>query len=162
MHGFLFLQSTLLVFLIGAQIIILLQPRMGDMESVAKASSTTISPTIIRSDTLDVDAYLRNYFSHKQPKKSMMVTASAYSSTPAQTDGTPHKTAYNTFVRDGIIATNFLPVGTVVRFPKKFGEKFFVVEDTMNERYSLHVDIWMADQKEAKNFGVQYVEMEIF
>gem|GEM_PF-800441 len=117
---------------------------------------------VVRSDTMDVDAYIRNYFEFKKPKKVMMISATAYSSTPSQTDDSPHKTAYNTFVRDGIVAANFLPVGTVVKFPKKFGDKFFVVEDRMNERYSLHVDIWMADKEEAEKFGVQYLEMEIF
>ncbi|MBU4331978.1 hypothetical protein KKD20_02540, partial [Patescibacteria group bacterium] len=59
-------------------------------------------------------------------------------------------------------AANFLPVGTVIRFPDKFGDKLFVVEDRMNERFSLQVDIWMSDKEEAKRFGVQYLKMEIF
>lgn len=38
----------------------------------------------------------------------------AYSSTNGQTDGTPYLTAIGTPVRDGIIAANFLPIGTVM------------------------------------------------
>ena len=39
-----------------------------------------------------------------------IVTITAYSSTPDQTDSTPFITAYNTFVRDGIVAANFLKI----------------------------------------------------
>ena len=117
---------------------------------------------IVESREVDIDVYLRQYFENKKPKKTMMVTATAYSSTTDQTDGTPYLTAYNTFVRDGIVAANFLPIGTAVRFPKKFEDKFFVVEDRGNENFGLHIDIWMSNREEAKEFGVQYLEMEVF
>ncbi len=117
---------------------------------------------IVDSQPVDIDAYLREYFVNKVPQKTMYVTVTAYSSTNGQTDGTPYLTAFSTPVRDGIVAANFLPVGTVVRFPDKFGEKLFVVEDKMDERYSMQVDIWMSDQEEAKKFGIQYLKMEIF
>ena len=61
-----------------------------------------------------------------------------------------------------IVVANFLPIGTVVRFPDKFGEKIFVVEDRMHEKYGLQVDIWMLNQEEAKKFGIQYLKIEIF
>lgn len=111
---------------------------------------------------IDIDAYLREYFVNKTPKKIMYVTVTAYSSTNGQTDGTPYLTAFGTSVRNGIVAANFLPVGTIVRFPDKFGEKLFVVEDRMNEKYGLQVDIWISNQEEAKKFGIQYLKMEIF
>ncbi|MGB2762162.1 MAG: hypothetical protein WBC21_01320 [Minisyncoccales bacterium] len=111
---------------------------------------------------IDIDAYLREYFVNTIPKKIMYVTVTAYSSTNGQTDGTPYLTAIGTPVRDGIIAANFLPIGTVVRLPDKFGEKLFVVEDRMHEKYGLQIDIWMSAQEEAKKFGIQYLKMEIF
>lgn len=92
----------------------------------------------------------------------MYVNVTAYSSTNNQTDDTPYITAFGTPVRDGIIAANFLPIGTVVRFPDKFGDKLFVVEDKMNERFSLQVDVWMSDREEAKKFGIQFLKLEIF
>ena len=92
----------------------------------------------------------------------MMVAVSAYSSTKSQTDKTPYLTAYNTQVRDGIVAANFLPIGTVVRFPQRFGDKLFVVEDRMNERFGLQIDVWMSQYGEAKKFGIQYLEMEVY
>jgi len=117
---------------------------------------------MVEGQPIDLDAYLREYFVNKTPKKTMYVTVSAYSSTNGQTDGTPYLTGMGTLVRDGIIAANFLPIGTVVRFPDKFGEKIFVVEDRMNEKYGLQVDIWISEQEEAKKFGIQYLKMEIF
>jgi len=117
---------------------------------------------IVESQPIDLDAYLREYFTTKTPKKTMYVTVTAYSSTKDQTDGDPYLTGLGTPVRDGIVAANFLPVGTVVRFPDKFGEKIFVVEDRMHEKYGLQVDIWIFNQEEAKKFGIQYLKMEIF
>ena len=111
---------------------------------------------------IDLDAYLREYFVNTIPKKTMNVTVSAYSSTKDQTDGDPYLTALGTPVRDGIVAANFLPIGTVIRFPDKFGDKIFVVEDRMHEKYGLQVDIWISNQEEAKKFGIQYLKMEIF
>ena len=64
-------------------------------------------------------------------------------------------------MRDGIVATNFLPKGTLVRFPEEFGDKTFVVEDRMNSRYHFRMDIWMADKQEAIQFGAKYLKMEI-
>ena len=117
---------------------------------------------IVEGQPIDIDAYLREYFVNTIPKKTMNVTVTAYSSTDGQTDGTPYLTALGTSVRDGIVAANFLPIGTVVRFPDKFGERIFVVEDRMHEKFGLQVDIWTSNQEEAKKFGIQYLNMEIF
>lgn len=93
--------------------------------------------------------------------KSYVVVASAYSSTIDQTDSTPFITAHGTHVRDGIMATNFLPFGTIVRIPDVFGEKTFVVEDRMHTRFSDRVDIWFPTRAEALEFGLQRVTIEI-
>jgi len=117
---------------------------------------------MVEGQPIDLDAYLREYFVNKIPQKTMYVTVTAYSSTKDQTDGDPYLTAIGTPVRDGIVAANFLPIGTVVRFPDKFGEKLFVVEDRMHEKFGFQVDIWMSNQEEAKKFGIQYLKIEIF
>ncbi|MEK7189251.1 MAG: hypothetical protein AAB671_02010 [Patescibacteria group bacterium] len=88
------------------------------------------------------------------------LTATAYSSEPRQTDATPFTTAWITPVRDGVVALNFLPKGSMVRFPDMYGDKIFIVEDRMNVRYPYRVDIWMHTREEAKQFGIQYVRME--
>lgn len=94
--------------------------------------------------------------------KKMMVSMTAYSSTPGQTDDSPFITANGSHVRDGIVAANFLPFGTKVKIPELYGDKVFSVEDRMNARYYYKIDIWMPTYEEAKAFGVKYVEVEIF
>ena len=96
-----------------------------------------------------------------EAKRVVNVTITAYSSTPDQTSGDPFITASGTRVRDGVIAANFLPIGTKVRLPEKFGDKIFVVEDRMHSKYWYHADIWMQTREQAKEWGVKYLQMEI-
>lgn len=94
-------------------------------------------------------------------KKTIEITVTAYSSTYDQTDGDPFTTASGTKVRDGVIAANFLPMGTRVRMPEYFGDKIFVVEDRMHPRHWYMADIWMPSREQAKEWGARYLEMEI-
>lgn len=89
------------------------------------------------------------------------VVATAYSSTPDQTDSSPFITASGTYVRDGIIATNFLPFGSVVKIPDIYGDKLFVVEDRMNQRYTTRIDIWFSEREAALQFGKRTVVVEV-
>lgn len=89
------------------------------------------------------------------PTKTYRVTMTAYSSTPDQTDDTPFHTANGTSVHDGIVAANFLPFQTKVRFPELFGKKVFTVEDRMNRRFSQRMDIWMESRAAAMRFGLK-------
>jgi 3D (Asp-Asp-Asp) domain-containing protein len=99
--------------------------------------------------------------SQRDAKTSMYIVVTSYNSEPGQTDDTPFITAFNTHVRDGIVATNFLPKGTLVRFPDEFGDKTFVVEDRMNSRYFYRMDIWMENKADSIKFGARYLKMEI-
>lgn len=96
-----------------------------------------------------------------EPKEVRTVKATAYSSTPDQTDDSPFIMANGKRVHDGAVAANFLPFGTKVRFPDLYGDKEFVVEDRMHRRFSDRVDIWMGTRGEAVRFGIQDVRMEI-
>jgi len=94
--------------------------------------------------------------------KIVKMVATAYSSTPEQTDNDPFITAAGTTVRDGIIANNLLPFGTKVRIPELYGDKIFVVEDRMNKRKGdYHIDIWFPSYWEAKEFGAKRPYVEI-
>lgn len=107
-----------------------------------------------------------------EPRRIVLSVMTAYSSESAQTDATPCIPAdykYNLcehYEQDGeqnTIASNFLPMGTKVRFPDLYGDKIFVVRDRMNARYGYgRGDIWMPTKSEAKTFGVKRVKMEIF
>lgn len=80
----------------------------------------------------------------------LLVQSSAYASSPYQTDSTPCITAAGTRVRPGVVATNFLPMGTILEIN---GEKY-IVEDRMNSRYKgYYLDVWLPSTSEALVFG---------
>lgn len=107
----------------------------------------------------------------RQPLRKIWVLATAYSSTPDQTDDTPCVTAngydlcsaYETQGEGNTIAANFLFFNQQVKLPDIFGGKILVVRDRMNQRYGRgRIDVWLPTREEAKQFGVKWVEMEIF
>jgi len=103
-----------------------------------------------------------NLLSPEVVVKKMKVIATAYSSSPEETDETPFVTANGTQVKEGIIANNLLPFGTKVRIPEIYGDKVFIVEDRMNWRKGYyHVDIWFPSKEEAKIFGAQRTLIEV-
>lgn len=82
---------------------------------------------------------------NREPLRTLTVIATAYSSDPYQTDDTPcHGAmwtydlceAYTKYGLEDTIAANFLPLGTLVRFPDLYGDKIFVVRDRMNAKYN--------------------------
>lgn len=140
-------------------------------ESVNYASNLTLDfdLTDTKDDTATIldNAVVQNH-SHVTPKtnrpakaRTYVVEASGYSSTHDQTDDTPFITASGTYVRDGVIAANFLPIGTVVKIPDLFGNKMFIVEDRMNKRYWMNIDVWFASREAALQFGRKHVKIEI-
>lgn len=94
--------------------------------------------------------------------QTIRLTVTAYSSTVDQTDGDPFTTASGAKVADGIIAHNYLPFGTKVRFPDVYGNKIFVVQDRLNARYGYYIaDMWMPSRSEAIQWGAHIIRMEI-
>lgn len=98
----------------------------------------------------------------KPALKTFIIDATAYTSRPMETDGSPFITADGSVVRDGIIATNFLPFGTKVRIPSIYGDRVFVVDDRMNPRYYYRIDVWMSDVKAMNQFGLKKnIQLEV-
>jgi 3D (Asp-Asp-Asp) domain-containing protein len=89
------------------------------------------------------------------------VIATAYSSSVDETDSNPFITASGAHVRDGIIAANFLKIGTKVKIPNLYGDKIFVVEDRMAPKNSHKIDIWMSSKSQALQFGVKKAEIVV-
>lgn len=89
----------------------------------------------------------------------LAVLVTGYSSTVDQTDGDPFTTASGTQVREGTLASNFLPLGTMVRI----GGRELVVEDRMNARFNdqYRADIWFASRQEAWDYGTRRELLEI-
>lgn len=86
------------------------------------------------------------------------VNSSAYAPSKYQTDATPCITASGTTVRPGVVATNFLPLGTIISIQ---GEKY-IVEDRMNARYrGYYLDIWFPSTAEALDFGRKKIDIVI-
>ena len=135
--------------------------------AVAAETKTIEEPTVIAlgQQTDKPIALLSLPVSPNKPreeaKRTVYLNITAYSSTRDQTDGDPLTTASGTQVRDGIIAANFLPIGTRVRIPEYYGDKIFIVEDRMNPRYRYMADIWMPTREQAKEWGVHYTKLEI-
>ena len=93
------------------------------------------------------------------------VLATGYSSSIAETDSTPFVTAANTPSRPGVLAVsqNLLREYTPGA-PFSFGDRVkvygvgdFIVEDSMNPRWTNRVDIWFADRDDAVRFGLREV-----
>ena len=105
--------------------------------------------------------------SEPSPKRIIKVVATAYSSTPEQTDDTPCITANGFDVcqnnQVNVVAANFLPFGTKIRIPELYGNNILVVQDRMNARYGYgRIDIWHPSKTEAVQFGVKRIKIEIY
>ena len=85
----------------------------------------------------------------------------AYSSVPEETDDTPFITASGSYVRFGVVAANWLPIGTAVRIPEFFGKQVFIVEDRMNKRHDDKLDVWFPTKEAAINFGKRVAKIEV-
>ncbi|MBI2462740.1 MAG: 3D domain-containing protein [Candidatus Spechtbacteria bacterium] len=132
------------------------QSNSGQAPQPSLSQYVVINSTSIKSSSHPTSASTR-----KPTAKRMWLVATAYSSTPDQTDSTPFITANGTYVHNGIIAANFLRFGTRVRIPTIYGDRIFTVEDRMNARYSYRIDIWMQTREEAIQFGSRIIPIEI-
>ncbi|PIZ94574.1 MAG: hypothetical protein COX81_03300 [Candidatus Magasanikbacteria bacterium CG_4_10_14_0_2_um_filter_37_12] len=121
----------------------------------------------------------------KEPAYDKWVVATAYSSDPRQTDSTPCGPAMSKFDLcenfelyglEDTIASNFLSLGTKVKFPGLYGDKIFTVRDRMNVRYNgtNRIDFWVGSvepttheiiteaKQKAVAFGVKSLKMEVY
>jgi 3D (Asp-Asp-Asp) domain-containing protein len=96
------------------------------------------------------------------PYYTAYITATAYTSRLVETDASPTIAAWGDHVFWGMLASNAFPRGTKIQIPEYYGDKMFTILDRMNERYYHHLDIWMPDLSEAKNWGSRYVEIRIY
>ncbi len=70
------------------------------------------------------------------------------------------RTASGAITRHGMVACNFLKLGTKIKIPSIFGQKIFVVHDRMSKNYKKYprnrrgLDVWMKSNKAARAFGV--------
>ncbi len=100
----------------------------------------------------------------READKKVNAVITAYTSTVDQCDDDPFIAASGKHVYDGMIAANWLPLGTKIKIPALYGDKIFTVDDRMNARYGYgRMDIWLdATKDEARKFGVKRVEVEVY
>ena len=111
----------------------------------------------------------------------LILEATAYTSSPRETDSTPYVTATGARTRLGILAVSRdllkeLPYGSLVkledlgrwqdgqdagRFNFLFKDVLFVVEDTMNRRFKQRVDVWLPDRSLALKFGRRRLKLTV-
>ncbi len=115
----------------------------------------------------------------EMPKK-LVLEATAYTSSPRETDSTPFVTATGMRTALGVIAVSrdllkTLPYGTKVRlrdlgsvygrgrgrFDDLFQGRVFVVADTMHPRMRKKLDVWLPDRALALQFGWRLLEVEV-
>jgi 3D (Asp-Asp-Asp) domain-containing protein len=121
----------------------------------AQAESVESNPTYVSFGALSPAQ-------EREAARTYTIPMTAYNSLPGQTDDTPYTTAMQTPTRHGVVAANFLPLGTRVKIPELYGDEIFIVEDRMNARYNLKMDIWMDDLGDARQFGLKTVTIEVF
>lgn len=94
--------------------------------------------------------------------RSYISQVTVYQSVPWETDSDPWTTAAGTRARDGVVAANCLPFGTLIRIPELFGDKVFVVEDRLHPRKSCYIiDVWREYSPQNKAFGAPKATIEI-
>jgi 3D (Asp-Asp-Asp) domain-containing protein len=131
-------------------------PRTSERGSPVKAPTGVPEWSLWSGTTQTPNTFPRKIF-------RIPVTVTGYSSTPDQTDSSPYITASNTRVRSGILALSrdllreFTPGA-----PFGYGDRLeiegvgsFVVEDTMNPRYTRRADIWFSTRAAARRWGVR-------
>lgn len=92
------------------------------------------------------------------------VTITAYTPRVEETDSTPMITACNTKSREGIVAVSrdLFKSGTACgKVVILHGYGKFVIEDTMNKRYSNRVDILVDKVSEARAIGINNGKLTI-
>ena len=134
------------------------------ISAVLGLNPVLVYPVPAPSPTFTDDAGYTSALVEQHPAERRTMTLTAYSSSVDETDSTPFITASGSKARDGVVASNDLPLGTRVRVPGVFGGRVFTVEDRMHRRYTSrkYLDFWMPSKQEALRFGlVRGVAVEI-
>ncbi len=130
-------------------------------ESVPPTVSVSAYETAVDGSALVANSPVKIPAASYRGDNIVYAEVTGYSSTADQTDATPFITASGTYVRQGVVAANWLPIGTKVKLPELFGDQVFTVEDRMHSRFADRLDIWFADRNEAKDFGKQTAKIVV-
>jgi len=162
-----FLGQNLLIIAIIAGILFSVSPYWTFRASQAEANlaQVSVAESLGEIAMIEENSFLplsEHLNPQPQPVREIQVIVTGYSSTIDQTDLDPFITAAGTWVRDGIVANNYLLMGTKIRMPELYGDKVFVVEDRMSwTKGNYQIDIWFPSYWEALNFGAKRTYIEV-
>ena len=124
------------------------QARIDNLEAIRAEKDASIAQLLRTA--------LTNLVKGQKPEDRRVVTVTAYSADPAQTDETPNHTANNRRVRPGIVAVSRDLYAAGWEFGKQVLVEdigMFVIDDLMAERKTNQIDIFMRDGDDATDFG---------
>lgn len=137
------------------------QPDQNDA-AIARFNALVPADLVVKQDPFF--GRLRQFLGIRRPiilrpeiGTTITIHATAYSSSPYQTDSTPCVTAAGTRVRPGVVASNFLPLGTLLEAD---GE-IFIVEDRMGRAGGYAMDFWFPATSRAREFGRRIIEVTV-
>jgi len=136
----------------------LYQPALGE---TTDSANTVVQNSFIQATNSPNNKLVNANATPRVQAREMYVTSTGYNSEVGQTDDSPFITADGTHVFDGLVAANFLPMGTKIVFPDNFPGKVFTVHDRMNKRFSSRVDIWFPEHDQAIQWGKRTVRIQI-
>ncbi len=95
------------------------------------------------------------------PDRVIRVTATAYSSSPDETDSTPNVGAFGP-VGPGTVAVS----RDLLRYVRphqrvKVNGRSYIVRDTMHQRWRRRVDLWKPSKQQAIQYGVREAWLEL-
>lgn len=143
------------------------QWRRSTVPQEPESNGTSRSEQFVERDRQSTVHSFRGGHPNYRVLRTLKVVATAYNSRRNQTDSTPWRTANSRLVRDGDIACNFLPLGTLVRItdgPDLIRGKIFRVEDRLANPPPLgwnQIDIWMLRVSDAIAFGKKNLTLEV-
>ena len=134
----------------------------------AQPKEVIVEVPVIKSNTIEIHQkyVLQGAEYTKQVINDVHVTS--YNNHTNQTDDTPNVTATSRPVREGMVAVSrdFLTKGIV-----KYGDlvyidcfdKWYTIEDTMHERHTKHIDVFLFDKNESikinKKCGIEIIHI---
>lgn len=87
---------------------------------------------------------------------------SAYTGDPDENDGYDNINNVGEQLREGYVAMDGVPKGSIVEFEVDGEMKTFVVNDIFNGGYASRIDMYVATKKEAFKWGRQYKTVKIY
>ncbi|WP_291425817.1 hypothetical protein [Deinococcus sp.] len=138
----------------------------SNMISSAVQTALNVAPTPQQGAAQQL---MQDTLAQSSRARSVIAHATAYNSFGGQTDGSPSITATGTRTRPGVVALSrdllrVFPYGSRVQLQDlsgnyNFGNRVFVVEDTMAARKVGSIDVWMPSYSQAISFGGRTVRV---